>query len=82
MASNKVRGLGNVACNALYSVFCLVLNREASQNIGTDQTKQFHQRSSTHNKETGQCTDNRFLVCQLYSFSRSMNVLENCGVES
>jgi hypothetical protein len=34
MASNKVRGLGNVACNALYSVFCLVLNREASQNIG------------------------------------------------
>ena len=23
MASNKVRGLGNVACNALYSVYCL-----------------------------------------------------------
>ena len=34
MASNKVRGLGNVACNALYSVFCLVINREAAQNIG------------------------------------------------
>jgi hypothetical protein len=34
MAANKVRGLGNVACNALYSVFCLVLNREAAQNIG------------------------------------------------
>ena len=33
MASNKVRGLGNVACNALYSVFYLVLNREAAQNI-------------------------------------------------
>ena len=34
MASNKVRGLGNVACNALYSIFCLVINREAAQNIG------------------------------------------------
>jgi hypothetical protein len=34
MAANKARGLGNVACNALYSVFCLVLNREAAQNIG------------------------------------------------
>jgi len=34
MASNKVRGLGNVACNVLYSVFCLVLNREAAQNLG------------------------------------------------
>jgi transposase len=34
MAANKVRGLGNVACYALYSVFCLVLNREAAQNIG------------------------------------------------
>jgi hypothetical protein len=34
MASNKVRGLGNVACNALYSLPCLVLNREAAQNLG------------------------------------------------
>jgi len=34
LAINKVRGLGNVVCYALYSVFCLVLNREAAQNIG------------------------------------------------
>jgi transposase len=34
MAMNKVRGLGNVACYALYSILCLVLNREAAQNIG------------------------------------------------
>jgi transposase len=34
MALNKVRGLGNVACYALYSVLCLVLNREAAENIG------------------------------------------------
>jgi hypothetical protein len=34
MASNKVRGLGNVAYNALYSIFCLVINREAAQNLG------------------------------------------------
>ena len=34
MAMNKVRGLGNVACNALYSLLCLVLNREAAQNLG------------------------------------------------
>ena len=33
MAAHKVRGLGNVACITLYSVFCLVLNREAAQNI-------------------------------------------------
>jgi hypothetical protein len=34
MAINKVRGLGNVACYALYSILCLVLNREAAENIG------------------------------------------------
>jgi transposase len=34
MAMNKVRGLGNIACYALYSILCLVLNREAAQNIG------------------------------------------------
>ena len=34
MATNKVRGLTNVACYALYSILCLVLNREAAQNIG------------------------------------------------
>jgi hypothetical protein len=34
MTMNKVRGLGNVACYALYSILCLVLNREAAQNIG------------------------------------------------
>ena len=31
---NKVRGLGNVACYALFSILCLVLNREAAENIG------------------------------------------------
>jgi len=31
---NKVRGLRNVASYALYSLLCLVLNREAAQNIG------------------------------------------------
>jgi len=30
---NKVRGLGNVASYALFSILCLVLNREAAQNI-------------------------------------------------
>jgi hypothetical protein len=34
MATNKVRGLSNVVCYALYSILCLVLNREAAQNIG------------------------------------------------
>ena len=34
MASNKVRGVRNVASYALYSLLCLVLNREAAQNIG------------------------------------------------
>jgi hypothetical protein len=35
MATNKVRGLENVACYALYSILCLVLNREAAENFGT-----------------------------------------------
>jgi transposase len=34
MTTNKVRGLGNVACYALYSILCLVLNREAAENLG------------------------------------------------
>jgi len=34
MTMNKVRGLGNVACFALYSILCLVLNREVAENIG------------------------------------------------
>jgi hypothetical protein len=34
MAMNKVRGLGNIACYALYSILRLVLNREAAENIG------------------------------------------------
>ena len=34
MAINKVRGLENVASYALYSLLCLVLNREAAENIG------------------------------------------------
>jgi hypothetical protein len=33
MAINKVRGLKNVASYTLYSLLCLVLNREAAQNI-------------------------------------------------
>jgi hypothetical protein len=31
---NKVRGLRNVASYALFSILCLVLNREAAENIG------------------------------------------------
>jgi transposase len=34
MAINKVRGVTNVASYALYSLLCLVLNREAAENIG------------------------------------------------
>ena len=34
MAVNKVRGLKNVASYTLYSLLCLVLNREAAQNLG------------------------------------------------
>jgi hypothetical protein len=30
----KLRGLGNVATYALFSILCLVLNREAAENIG------------------------------------------------
>jgi hypothetical protein len=33
LAINKVRGVTNVACHALYSLLCLVLNREAAKNI-------------------------------------------------
>ena len=34
MTMNKVRGLKNVASYALYSILCLVLNREAAENLG------------------------------------------------
>jgi hypothetical protein len=34
LAISKVRGIRNVASYALYSLLCLVLNREAAQNIG------------------------------------------------
>jgi hypothetical protein len=34
LAMNKVQGLGNVTCYALFSLLCLVLNREAAQNYG------------------------------------------------
>ena len=34
MATNKVRGLKQVTVYALLSILCLVLNREAAQNIG------------------------------------------------
>jgi hypothetical protein len=33
LASNKVRGLRNVASYALFSILCFVLNREAAENI-------------------------------------------------
>jgi hypothetical protein len=33
LAVNKVRGLRNVASYALYSLLCLVLNREAAENV-------------------------------------------------
>jgi len=33
LAVNKVRGLRNVASYALFSILCLVLNREAAENI-------------------------------------------------
>jgi hypothetical protein len=33
LAINKVRGLRNVACYALFSILCLVLNREAAENL-------------------------------------------------
>jgi len=53
MATNKVRGLGNVACYALYSILCLVLNREAAENLGRPD-KTVSQHTSTHNIETRQ----------------------------
>lgn len=31
---NKVRGLGNVVSYALFSILCLVLNREAAEEVG------------------------------------------------
>ena len=34
LAVNKVRGVKNVASYALYSLLCLVLNREAAENMG------------------------------------------------
>jgi len=34
LATNKVRGLTNVASYVLFSTLCLILNREAAQNIG------------------------------------------------
>jgi transposase len=34
LAINKVRGLRNVASYALFSILCLVLNREAAENVG------------------------------------------------
>jgi hypothetical protein len=34
LAINEVRGLKNIASYSLYSILCLVLNREAAENIG------------------------------------------------
>jgi hypothetical protein len=53
LAINKVRGLGNVVSYALFSILCLVLNREAAQNPGRID-KVGHQHSSTRNIGTRQ----------------------------
>jgi hypothetical protein len=50
---NMVRGLGNVVSYALFSIECLVLNREAAENMGR-KTKRSHQPISTHNIGTNQ----------------------------
>jgi hypothetical protein len=34
LAVNKIRGLRNVTSYTLYSLLCLVLNREAAENTG------------------------------------------------
>jgi hypothetical protein len=48
-----VRGLGNVVSYALFSILCLVLNREAAEKVGrTD--KEFHQPISKLNIGTKQ----------------------------
>ena len=54
MATNKVRGLRNIASYALYSLLCLVLNREAAESIR--RPDKAHQHSSTHNKWARQRT--------------------------
>jgi hypothetical protein len=48
LAINKVRGLEKVAVYALYSILCLVLNRDAAENIGRPD-KAVSQRTSTRN---------------------------------
>jgi hypothetical protein len=49
LAINKVKGLGNVVSYALFSILCLVLNREAVENIGRFD-KVVSPTTSTHNK--------------------------------
>jgi hypothetical protein len=44
----KVIGAGNVASYALYYLLCLILNREAAENLGRS-NKAAHQHSSIHN---------------------------------
>jgi hypothetical protein len=34
LAMNNVRGVTNIASYTLYSLLCLVLNREAAENLG------------------------------------------------
>jgi hypothetical protein len=55
MAIKKVRGLRSVVSSALYSLLCLVLNREEAENLGR-LTRQSHQPTSAHNKGTRQRT--------------------------
>jgi hypothetical protein len=53
LAINKVRGLKNMASYALYSILCLVLTREAAENLGrTD--KAISPTYFTHNLGTSQ----------------------------
>jgi hypothetical protein len=52
LAINKVRGLKNVSSYALISILCLVLNREAAENIR--RPDKAVSPTSTHNKGTRQ----------------------------
>ncbi len=53
MVNDKVSGLKQVAFYVLCSVLCLVLNKEAAQNIGKNK-KRFHLRTSMPNFGTRQ----------------------------
>lgn len=52
-AVNKVRGLGNIAIYALFSILCLILNRKAAE-TSEEETKRFPLHTSIHNIGTRQ----------------------------